>query len=47
MLSAAAQLGSPPDPQLTNLTAWFERIGSRPAVQQDTAEMLAFVAGLQ
>jgi glutathione S-transferase len=47
MLSAAAQLGSPPDPQLTNLTAWFERIGSRPAVQQDSAEMIAFVAGLQ
>lgn len=46
MLSAAAQFGAPPNEAHSNLLSWFARVGKRPAVRQDSQEMLRFVADL-
>jgi glutathione S-transferase len=46
MLSAAAQFGSPPGAEHSELLGWFGRVAARPAVKKDAEAMVAFVASL-
>jgi len=39
MLNAGAGLGAPASSELTNLAGWIQRIGARPAVAREVAEM--------
>lgn len=43
----AAAVGFPVPPELSNLTAWVERMNARPSVAKTTAEALAAFAGSQ
>jgi glutathione S-transferase len=38
-LASAAFLGCPPEPRLTGLPAWLERVSKRPSIRQATREM--------
>jgi glutathione S-transferase len=44
MLSAGATLGAPPDESLDNLHEWFSRVGARPVVARELAELQAVVS---